>query len=430
MDVNRICLRCVNGEIGENNICTSCSNVPILSQSPPYALPLGSIIHGRYLIGRVLGEGGFGITYISYDLAEKKRVVLKELFPCYMVQRKPGTTSVSVKGNPSEFNKNRDRFVQEAQLIYTFRDTPEIVDVFHIFIENNTGYYAMEFLNGQTLQSMLKAEGNRLTWNRLAPIAQDVFRALTVVHRAGSIHRDISPDNIFLSSNGKAKLIDFGAARHFNSGKQMTQIVKKGFAPWEQYRRGAAQGPWTDIYALAATFYVCLSGKLPPESVDRMTNDTLKPLSNLGVNVPKNVDDAIFRALQLKPEQRFQTVASFANALGLGYGESFSAAKWRLRGVTGIYGGMVFSAKNSISLGRDPVRCSIVFPSNMPGISALHATFLFGTTPAFPGVRCDSGSQGLRINGVPYAGRGRIFKLQNGDLITFGDEQVFTIERQ
>ncbi len=430
MDVNRLCLRCVNGEIGENHICTSCGNVPIVSQSPSYALPLGTIIHGRYLIGRVLGEGGFGITYISYDLAEKRRVVLKELFPCFMVQRKPGTTNVLVKNNPASFNKNRDRFIQEAQLIYTFRDTPEIVDVFHIFTENNTGYYAMEFLNGQTLQSMLKAEGNRLTWNRLVPVAQDIIKALSVVHKAGSIHRDISPDNIFLSANGKAKLIDFGAARHFDSGQQMTQIIKKGFAPWEQYRRGVKQGPWTDIYALAATFYVCLSGKLPPESVDRIVNDTLRPLSSMGVNVPQNVDEAITRALQLKPECRFQNIEAFAAALGLQAGRNFSAAKWSLRCVSGIYKGMVFSSKTSITLGRDSSKCSIVFPSNMPGISAVHATFLFGNTPSFPGIRCDSGTQGIYINGVAYFGKGRIFKLQQGDRVSFGSEEVFIIERQ
>lgn len=433
MDLDKICLSCIVGEIDGNGFCSSCGRPQLLRQSTACALPLQTILHGRYLIGAVLGQGGFGITYVAYDLIENRRVVIKELYPTFLVRRTPGETRIAAIKNMELFVKYRDRFVEEARLIYTFRDTPEIVDVYHIFIENNTGYYSMEYLDGQTLHRFRNEQGKRLTWEQLKPIVKDIINALRVVHRSGSIHRDISPDNIFLSRDGVAKLIDFGSARYFTNAQKMTQILKKGFAPWEQYQSDGTFGPWTDIYALAATIYVCLTGRMLPEATARVLNDTVQRPSLCGAVVPDYVDYAVMQALSIYPKQRFQSVESFANALRL-FDEaqvihSSTGEQWQVRCICGYYVGMSFPLTSNIIVGRDPDRCTLIFPSDSIGISGVHFSLLNGSGPSFPGIRCESASQIIYINGAVFNGRGHIKKLQNGDRISFGDNQIFVVER-
>ena len=420
----------MNSEVDAGGVCSSCGCVQPKNQSTACALPLQSILHGRYLIGCVLGQGGFGITYVAYDLAENRRVVIKELFPSFLVRRIPGETEVNSIKNLDSFKKCRDRFVEEAQLIYTFRDTPEIVDVYHIFLENHTAYYTMEFLEGQTLQKFRKMNGGRLTWGQLVPIVKDIIRALTVVHQGGSIHRDISPDNIFLSTGGVAKLIDFGSARYFKTGQKMTQIVKKGFAPWEQYQADGIFGPWTDIYALAATIYICLTGKLVPEAPARVTRDSLIRPTEFGVNIPPHIEQAIIQALNIYPDQRFRTIEAFAGALQIGDVRVRSAkGQWQLRCLRGQYNGLKVPFTSNIVSGRDPTRCTLVFPPDSPGISGVHLTLMQGSGPSFPGIRCESKSQPSYINGELFFGYGRIRKLQEGDRIALGNNQIFIVER-
>lgn len=439
----------MNGETDSSGICSSCGKSQPQKQPNDCALPLQTIIHGRYLIGSVLGQGGFGITYVAYDLAEHRRIVIKELYPVFLVQRTPGDLQITGCKNKESFIKYRNRFIEEAQLIYTFRSTPEIVDVYHIFVENGTGYYTMEYLDGQTLQKYIGSNGGKLTWTQLKPIIKDIVNALRVVHKSGSIHRDISPDNIFLSRNSVAKLIDFGSARCYRSENRMTQILKKGFAPWEQYQSNGLFGPWTDIYALAATIYICLTGKMVPEAPSRVLSDSLVSPNECGANLPFNVDRAVMQALSIFPKQRFQTIEAFATALGVTEStilsepprippsqpksqpqpESTSGARWQIRCVCGYYAGMKFPFKTNITIGRDPQRCSLIFPAGAEGISGMHLTLLYGSGPSFPGIRCESAGQTSYINGTAFGGRGHIRKLQNGDRISFGNNQIFIVER-
>ena len=438
MNVNRICLRCMNGEIGANGLCTACGQPPLAKQTPDCAIPLQTIIHGRYLIGGALGQGGFGITYAAYDLREDRRIVIKEFFPSFLVRRPAGTIQVAATKDQNLFQKYRDRFVDEARLINTFQNIPEIVNVYHIFVENDTAYYTMEFLVGQTLYNYRKACGNKLSWAQLTPIVANVISALRVVHNSRSIHRDVSPDNIFLTANGGAKLIDFGAARNFNTGKGMTQILKKGFAPIEQYQNNGNFGPWTDIYALAATIYNCLTGQMVPEATARSVKDTIRLPTECGANIPQNVERALMQALNVQPNQRFRSIDAFAGALQLGAvhtqtispvnNQRTTGVQWQLRCIHGSYAGMLFPFRSNIVIGRDPTRCTLVFPQDMPGISAVHLTLLYGTGPSFPGIRCESTTQVIYINGNPFSGYGKIGKLQNGDRISFGDNQIFVLE--
>ena len=438
MNINRICLRCMDGEIGENGYCTSCGKPPLTKRVPDCALPIQAIIHGRYLIGDVLGQGGFGITYAAYDLKENHRIVIKEFFPAFLLHRRPGSISVAVTKDQALFLKYRDRFVEEARMIHTFRNIPELVNVYHIFIENETAYYAMEYLVGETLFSYRKKCGNKISWAQLSPIVSDVIQALNVVHKSGNIHRDVSPDNIFLTQSGKAKLIDFGAARNFHTEKGMTQILKKGFAPIEQYQNNGNFGPWTDIYALASTIYYCLTGQMLPEAIVRTMMDTLRRPSELGVAVPKYVDDALMQALNIKPEKRFRSIDAFAGALQIGkmvtsapmnVVSPVTGGQWHLRCVHGKYAGMQIPFNSNIVIGRDPSRCTLVFPEGTPGVSAVHLTLIYGTGPSFPGIRCESKTQSIYINGHPFSGFGKIGKLQNGDRISFGDNQTFVLEK-
>lgn len=442
MDINRICLCCMDGERGPEQICPVCGCGPLVKQEPPYALQPESIVHGRYLVGRVLGQGGFGITYLAYDLVNNQKVVLKELFPTMMVRRVPGATEVSVHKDPDFFYKCRQRFVDEARIIYSFRDIPEIVDVYHAFIENNTGYYSMEFLNGQTLQSKLKHEKRAMTWEELLPVVSETGAALRAVHRKGSIHRDISPDNIFILHNGVVKLIDFGAARQYGNGKGFTEILKKGFAPYEQYQREGNQGPWTDLYSLAATLYYCLTRKMVPEALSRVMNDSIKLPSQYGAVLSKEVEKALMQALNVKSEFRFSSVDAFMNALGVQLRpllpseanphfeavQPTGALHWYIRGIRGDYAGQKFYFNDVFVVGRDPSKCNLVFPQGSPGVSRVHMSFI----PAEDGtliLRCESASQLIYVNGNPLGGQGNSVRLRLGDRFSFGINQIFVLER-
>ena len=442
MDINRLCLCCMEAERGFDGRCPVCGFGPLTKQDPPYALPAEHILHSRYLIGRVLGQGGFGITYLAYDLTGNKKVVIKELFPTIMVRRTPGATEVTIHKEPEFFLKCRQRFVDEARMIYSFRETPEIVDVYHAFIENNTGYYSMEFLSGQTLQSKLKREKCSMTWEQLLPAVSATGAALRAVHLKGNIHRDISPDNIFLLNDGAVKLIDFGAARQYGNGKGFTQILKKGFAPYEQYQREGNQGPWSDLYAFAATLYYSLTRKMVPEAISRVVNDSIKPPSYYGAVLSPEVEAALLQALQVKAEFRFSSIDAFMNALGVQLrpllpsesGNTYhitqekTTEQWYIRGIHGIYAGKRYFLSGPFVLGRDPSKCHLVYPQDAPGVSRVQATILQGEDGAYM-LRCDSASQVIFVNGTPLSGQGNAVSLHLGDRFAFGQNQIFVLER-
>ncbi len=442
MDIKRLCLYCMEAECRPDGICPICGSGRLMAQDPFCALHPETILHSRYVIGRVLGQGGFGITYLAYDMKESRKVVLKELFPSAMVRRTRGSSEISVYKENDFFVRCRQRFIDEAKMIYSFRETPEIVDVYHAFVENNTGYYSMEFLDGETLQAKLSREKRRMTWEELLPVTESMGAALRAVHRKGSIHRDISPENVFLLRSGSVKLIDFGAARHYGNSNGYTEILKKSYAPYEQYQREGNQGPWTDIYAFAATLYYCLTRKTVPEAMSRLLTDRLKPPSYYGAVLSDAVEQALLRALKVKAEYRFSTIEEFMRALHVDLRPLFpcetenaatnpggqTAAQWRIRGVYGVYCGQCFLINGTVVLGRDPTKCTLVFPQDSPGISRVHASLF----PAENGILClrrESAGQMLYVNGNPLGGQGSIVPLSPGDRISFGRNQDFVIER-
>lgn len=287
------------------------------SAEHPLALPVGTVLAGKYIVGRTLGQGGFGITYIAQDYNTKELVALKEFFPDSLATRTAGTEVSFIAGDRKEaFLYGKKCFLSEAKTLSEFIDNEHIVQVYNYFEENSTAYFTMEYLHGQSLISYIKRAGGRINCHELKNIFVPVMDALAYVHSKGVIHRDISPDNIIITDSGKIKIIDFGAARYSlgDRSRSLDVILKHGYAPKEQYTRHGRQGPYTDIYALAATMYYALTGQVPPDSVDRADEDTLIPLSSCGCVIPENIEKAIIKALSPQASDRFQSMGEFKEA--------------------------------------------------------------------------------------------------------------------
>lgn len=317
-----LCLGCMNEYEGEFEVCPYCGYVQGTPPKKAFHITPGVVLKKRYLVGRVLGFGGFGITYIGFDTVLQKKVAIKEYFPSEFATRMPNQTKVIVYAGEKQeqFHAGMKKSLEEAQRLAEFQQTPGITWIQDFFEENNTAYIVMELLEGETLKDKLQRDGVMKVEEAL-PIILAVISALKAVHAKGIIHRDIAPDNIFLLKNGEVKLLDFGAARQVTTthSKSLTVILKMGYAPVEQYQSGGNQGPWTDVYALAATFYKMITGRKPPQAPDRRIHDELKPPSKLGVHIDKNTENALLNALHVRMEDRTQSAEEFEQAL---YSES------------------------------------------------------------------------------------------------------------
>ena len=313
---NRYCTYCLN-PLEREASCPVCGLLEGAYAPPQHHLPPGTMLLGRYLVGRALGEGGFGITYIGLDLRLELRVAIKEYFPTDRVTR---MSQVSLRvtqlmgAEDDGFQRGKERFLYEARTLARMEKQPEIVTVRDYFEENGTAYIVMEYVEGTTFKSWVKQNGGRIPPEELFSTIEPLFGALDAVHRSGLIHRDISPDNLMLE-NGMVRLLDFGCARESAGGtKTMTVALKHGFAPVEQYQY-KGQGPWTDVYSLAATIYYCLTGETPPQALDRMCDDELIPPQKLGIPLSEQQERALLRGLGIRPRRRFQSVEEFRAAL-------------------------------------------------------------------------------------------------------------------
>jgi serine/threonine protein kinase/beta-lactam-binding protein with PASTA domain len=298
--------------------CPYCDYAPNTPAVEAYHMSPGTVLQGKYVVGRVLGYGGFGVTYIGKDTLLEKKVAIKEYLPGEFSTRVPGQTELTIYSDEKneQFQKGVKKFVEEAKRLAKFQNQEHIVQIFDAFEENNTAYIIMEYLEGETLKDKLERDGN-MDVDEALKIIIPLAQALGVVHKAGIIHRDISPDNIFLTKDRDIKLLDFGAARSAIVGRSrsLSVIVKEGYAPTEQYRSKGEQGSWTDVYALAATLYRMITGVVPDDSMERMYSDHLKTPSKMGVNISKGTENAIMNALQISFDQRTQTMERFVEEL-------------------------------------------------------------------------------------------------------------------
>jgi serine/threonine protein kinase len=279
------------------------------------SLPLGTkLFGGKYSVGKVLGQGGFGITYMGADTVLSRPVAIKELFPegC----QRNGTTVQPTRIPPSDFSSMKQKFLDEARLLASLNH-PGIVKVYDFFEENNTAYMVMEYLRGKSLAKLVEERGGALSEQEAVGYILKVCEALDVVHKAGYLHRDIKPENIIVCGDGRVVLVDFGAARSFMAGRtgRMTVILTPGFAPLEQYAEQAKRGAYTDIYALGATLYYLLTGQVPVSAADRLSGVELRGVREINGRVSRQVEEAVMKAMAMKVEERPQSVEEFVKLL-------------------------------------------------------------------------------------------------------------------
>ena len=291
-----------------------------------YCLQKGTRLIGRYTIEGVLGQGGFGITYLGMDELHKKKVAIKEFFPQGIVTRNieyEDTVTVTLVGEKENYDKGKERFLKEAQTMAMFSKDKGIVKALDFFEINNTAYIVMEYLEGVTLKQYLR-ENKRIAAEDLVELLVPLIEALDEIHSQGLIHRDISPDNIMVLSDGRIKLMDFGAARDYTEfgEKSLSIVLKPGYAPPEQYQTHGVQGPWTDIYALCATMYKCITGENPPDAIDRLVDDHLKKISAFRIPVLPQIEEAIIKGMSVAAKDRYQNVGDFCEDLYGGYEEN------------------------------------------------------------------------------------------------------------
>lgn len=315
-----ICMYCF-GDLDSNRVCMNCHHKADDTPSPPHHLPQRTVIgtQNRYLVGKALGEGGFGITYLAWDLQQGIKVALKEYFPSGYVTRVAGNNQVIInsKQNQAASNRGLKRFVEEARALAKIKNLAGVVNVRDFFSANGTAYIVMEFLDGVSLKKYLQRKGGKISVDEVLTIMRPVMDSLTQVHKLGLIHRDISPDNILITKQNEVKLIDFGAAKYSNpDGRSLSIVLKQGFAPPEQYDTHGDQGPWTDVYALGVTVYYAITGTLPPESIRVvMGKEAIKRPSELGIAIDLGVENALMKSLAVDKKKRYQDVQSMMNGL-------------------------------------------------------------------------------------------------------------------
>lgn len=301
--------------------CNNCGY--IAEERSERCLPLFQVLSERYLIGRVLGIGGFGITYKAYDIYNNVPCAVKEYVPMNIsVRMDDRITVVPVdEKHRGYFMHGQERFIEEAIILKRLSSVREIVNITDYFSENNTSYFTMEFLDGENLKSLYRTQnkkGEKIPFEFCCMIIIKIGYALNQIHtQSGIFHRDISPENIFITSTGDIKLIDFGNAKHCTKeeSQNFSVVLKQGFAPPEQYSTKGAQGAWTDVYSLACTFYLIVGGQLIAPAPDRLQGVTYKPLYMLNPECPVEISDIVDKSLKLNYRERHQSVMPLVNAL-------------------------------------------------------------------------------------------------------------------
>ena len=282
------------------------------------ALPDGTELVGDYRIKRVLGAGGFGITYLADETALARLVTIKEYFPADFAARQNGSASPRSREVAGDYQWGLDRFIEEAQTLARF-DHPNIVRVHRYFRANNTAYMVLHFEEGSSFKAWLRGLKRAPRQAELDGMIAPLLDALETIHKANFLHRDIAPDNIMVRKDGSPVLIDFGSARGqiASHSRTVSALVKPGYSPYEQYATTSSnQGPWTDIYALGATLYHAISGKRPPDSPSRVVSDEYVSAAEAALSAYRSrFLSAIDNALHLEVGERPQSIAAWRGAL-------------------------------------------------------------------------------------------------------------------
>lgn len=387
-------------------------------------LPIGYLLKNTYKIEKVIGQGGFGITYLAYDTANKEYTAVKELFPCSDVHRSHNHITVNVNNDKvKEFKHYLKRFEDEAKILITLNNQPNILKIKHFFTANNTAYIVMEYLQGMDLNSYYKKYG-KMSWNKLSPYVISLLNSLEILHKNGLIHRDISPDNIFLTNDNRVVLIDFGSVRCYLKDNPMTTILKHIYAPYEQYRENGRHGPWTDIYSLSVTLYVLLTGKEPQKSIERAVNDKTAPISRICPALPRGALKAIEMGMTVMPENRIQSISEYRNIMfDLSPISPIRKEKGvRLCCIGGRFYGREWNIHkgNSLRMGRDTAG-SVAFPADTMGVSRNHCALSISDDGSLC-IKDEGSTYGTFVNGFRLKS-GVWYRLKNEAVVILGNEK-------
>lgn len=319
MNYNNLCYRCFSEKPIAEKPCPKCGYKHTPNTVSSNCLLPGTLLKNRYIVGVALGVGGFGITYKCLDTKIGGICAIKEYFPANFALRTNATKFVSVaEQNLERYNKIMKRFVEEAELVKSLKHR-NVITIYDSFFENNTAYYVMEYCDGIDLRRYTNNFSRRLEYDEGMNLLYQIMNGLEYIHSKGILHRDIAPDNIYVTKNNSVKILDFGSARsemdQFN--RELSVIVKVGYAPIEQYGGRGKQGPYTDIYALGATFYHLFTSRIPIESTQRVAEDNLEEFSRLRPDLPDNLKYCIEKSMELTTAKRISNIAEMKSILGL-----------------------------------------------------------------------------------------------------------------
>lgn len=316
----KLCYSCMQQIENEKlHNCPHCGEPLAVGDTSPQFLKPGTVLQNKFIVGKSIGAGGFGNTYIGWNQLLLCKVAIKEYYPSQFCSRRDDGVTVGVKEErmAPHFQTGLQQFLEEARSVANLQDVKGIVSIYTFFEANGTGYIVMEFLEGMDVKTILKKSGNKKDYEWSRRVILTVLHTLRDIHRRGVLHRDIAPDNIFVTNEGVIKLIDFGAAKHASELANLRAdiVLKQGYAPIEQYSRTAPQGPYTDLYAVAALFYRMLTGMKPLPANERIEQDSLIPPSQMGIELPEQAEMAMMCCLNVQPQYRLQSADEFMEAL-------------------------------------------------------------------------------------------------------------------
>lgn len=319
VDIDKLCPGCMQHLKDSNTTCPHCG-YPEKRLTVKDSLPIFSILAGKYLLGAPLGKGGFGITYIAMHLPDEKIVAIKEFFPANLAVRDTDNETVVPADDTKAvyYRTGMKSFSEEGRILYLLSDIEHVVHVAEQIQANNTTYLVMEYVPGISLKKYMKQQQKLFSEQETLTLMQPILLALQAMHQKGILHRDISPENLMLSPNNTLTLIDFGAARTFSRSDDdnLTVILKRGYAPEEQYHSNSRQGPWTDLYAVCAVMYQMLTGILPQEASARAEEDHLTPISRIeGLSLSPSTCSALEKGLQMDPMERYPDIGALMKVL-------------------------------------------------------------------------------------------------------------------
>lgn len=314
----KLCMGCMTNIEDNCTTCPHCGYDETTLRQESYYLDPGTVVGGKYIVGRVIRYGGYTVTYLGMDAEHNRKVFVKEYLPSDFSSRAEGETEVTIYSGDAleQFEQGLTTFLNEANRIQHLNAVEGIAKVYDCVAENDTGYVISEYVEGETLQQILD-DGKVFSAEEAKVFIVKILTGLCQVHPLDIIHCDISPETIVVTAEGEIKLMDFGATRYVTTAnsKSLAIILKQGYAPEEQYRSRGVRGPWTDVYALGAVMYRMITSKVPVESVDRALLDELKTPTQLGISIPQNIENAMMNALNVYQKDRTPSAQVFLEEL-------------------------------------------------------------------------------------------------------------------